>query len=227
MTKSLPQWLAHLEQLHPEEIELGLDRVRQVMLRARLGEDLPVLITVAGTNGKGSVVEYLTHALFAADHKVGTYTSPHLHRFNERVRVNGKQVSDETLCEAFAKIEQSRQQTELTYFEFTTLAAMSVFLQQRVDVAVLEVGLGGRLDAVNCWDADCAVVTSIAIDHEAWLGGDREVIGFEKAGIARPGKPLVVGEAECPQSIVAHASDIAAQPYFIAHVTGSVRESSA
>jgi len=215
MKRSLPQWLAHLEELHPEEIELGLERIQSVMLRAGLNENLPVLITVAGTNGKGSVVEYLTHAFCAAGHKVGSYTSPHLHRFNERVRVNGDPVSDETLCAAFADIDAARQQTELTYFEFSTLAAMRVFLDQSIDVAVLEVGLGGRLDAVNCWDADCAVITSIAIDHEAWLGDDREVIGYEKAGIARPGKPLVVGESQCPQSIISHAASIAAQPYYI------------
>ena len=215
MTRSLSQWLARLEELHPEEIELGLDRVQEVMLRAGLNENLPVLITVAGTNGKGSVVEYLSHALSAAGYKVGSYTSPHLHRFNERIRLNGKEVADTTLCEAFTTIDGSRQQTELTYFEFTTLAAMRVFLDLPVDVAVLEVGLGGRLDAVNCWDTDCAVVTSIAVDHEAWLGRDREIIGYEKAGIARPGKPLVIGEADCPKSIISHATAIAAQPYSI------------
>lgn len=210
MHNTLPAWLHWLEALHPAEIEMGLERVGSVVTRAGLDRNLPKLITVAGTNGKGSVVEYLTRSYFCAGFRTGSYTSPHLHVFNERVRINGVNASDTLLCDAFASIEQARGDTTLTYFEFTTLVAMRIFIDQQVDVAILEVGLGGRLDAVNCWDTDCAVITSIAIDHEAWLGNDREVIGFEKAGIARPNTPLVVGELDCPQSVIQHGETIAA-----------------
>jgi len=211
MPDTLPSWLEWLEALHPHEIEMGLERVRTVVARAGLDRNLPKLVTVAGTNGKGSVVEYLTRSYFCAGFRTGSYTSPHLHVFNERVRINGVNASDTLLCDAFASIEQARGDTTLTYFEYTTLVAMRIFIDQQVDVAILEVGLGGRLDAVNCWDTDCAVITSIAIDHEAFLGSDREVIGFEKAGIARSNTPLVIGELDCPQSVIDHGKAIAAR----------------
>lgn len=214
-SRTLAEWLEWLEDLHPQEIELGLERIHEVIARAALNRQLPVLITVGGTNGKGSVVEYLGGSYFAGGYRTGSYTSPHLHEFNERVRINGVDASDKLLCDAFAHIEAARGTISLTYFEFTTLVAMHVFIDQQVDVAILEVGLGGRLDAVNAWDTDCAVITSIGIDHEAWLGSDRETIGFEKAGIARPNRALVVGEEDCPASINTHASAIGASMYLL------------
>ncbi len=201
---------------------MGLERIQQVIARAALDRQLPILITVGGTNGKGSVVEYLGGSYFAGGYRTGSYTSPHLHVFNERIRINGVNASDKLLCDAFAHVEAARGDISLTYFEFTTLVAMHVFLDQQVEVAILEVGLGGRLDAVNAWDTDCAVITSIGIDHEAWLGNDREAIGFEKAGIARTGRPLVVGEAQCPASLTSHAHATGATLYQIGDEFGVV-----
>lgn len=183
---------------------MGLERVARV--RDALGQDpaFPI-ITVTGTNGKGSVCAYLEATLIAAGYRVGCYTSPHLLRYNERVRVNGVEADDAALCDAFAQIEAMRGTTSLTYFEFGTLAAMQLFLQQGVDVAVLEVGLGGRLDAVNVYDCDCAVISSIDLDHAAWLGDTREQVAYEKAGIMRGGRPAVIAETNIPETLFAVA----------------------
>src|SRR5690606_33363925 len=184
----LAQWLAHLETLHPKAIDMGLDRIRSVAQRLEL--KLPfVKIVVAGTNGKGSTCAMLEAILISAGYRVGLYTSPHLVDFNERIRVNGQNVSDEQIIEQFQRIEAARGEISLSYFEFATLAALLLFDASRLDVAVLEVGLGGRLDAVNIVDADASVVTSIDIDHTEWLGDTREKLGFEKAHVFRPGCP--------------------------------------
>jgi dihydrofolate synthase/folylpolyglutamate synthase len=197
----LKDWLAYIESLHPEEIELGLDRVRAVFQKLDVSfDDVPV-ITVAGTNGKGSTVVLLESVYLAAGYRVCSYTSPHLLRYNERVRANGAEVSDEQLCAGFAAVESARGETSLTYFEFGTLAALWIFANADADMLILETGLGGRLDAVNVMDCDIAVITSIDIDHREWLGDDREQIAIEKAGIFRAGCVAVCGDADPPASI--------------------------
>ena len=208
--RTLAGWLQLLEQRHAQAIQLGLERVAQV--RAALGADPDALvITVGGTNGKGSCCAMLEAILLAEGYRVGCYTSPHLLRYNERVRVDGKDVADEALVEAFDAVEAARGDTPLTYFEHGTLAAWEVFRRQAPDVVILEVGLGGRLDAVNVFDADCALVTGIALDHMDYLGDTREAIGFEKAGIFRAGRPAVCGDPQPPASLLAHAEAIGAQ----------------
>lgn len=204
--KSLEGWLAFIEKQHPKTIALGLARVSEVLIRLEM-ELRCVVITVAGTNGKGSTCAMLESILNAAGYLTGLYTSPHLLRYNERVRIRGQQAADAALCEAFAAVEAARQETPLTYFEYGTLAALWLFARENVEAAVLEVGLGGRLDAVNAIDADCAVLTSIGIDHVDYLGGTRESIGREKAGIFRAGRPAVVAEPDPPRSVVAAAGE--------------------
>lgn len=204
---TLAEWLAYLETLHPKVIALGLDRVKSVASRLDATPACPV-VTVAGTNGKGSTCALLEHMLRADGYRVAMYTSPHLLRYNERVRVAGADASDDALCEAFAAVEAARAGTPLTYFEFGTLGALWLFARQRLDALILEVGLGGRLDAVNIVDPDVAVVTSIAIDHIDYLGPTREDIGREKAGIFRPDKPAVCGDRDPPQSLIAYAAAI-------------------
>jgi dihydrofolate synthase/folylpolyglutamate synthase len=199
--RTLEDWLRYIEQQHPQAIALGLDRVRQVLERMKTRLQCPVL-TVAGTNGKGSTCAMLESMLRAAGYRTGLYTSPHLVRYNERVRIAGVEAEDEPLSEAFAAVEAARGQTPLTYFEFGTLAAFWVFSHERIETAILEVGLGGRLDAVNVLDANCAVLTSVAIDHVDYLGADREAIGREKAGIFRRGRPAVVAEPNPPRSVL-------------------------
>lgn len=199
---TLNDWLSRLERLHFKAIDMGLERVSQVAQRLNLLADLPLVISVGGTNGKGSTVAFLESILLAHGHAVGAYTSPHLIRFNERVRLNGREVDDVSLIQAFEQIEASRDGISLTYFEFTTLAAMLIFRQHKPDVIVLEVGLGGRLDAVNLWSADIVVITSIDLDHQQFLGDSRDKIGLEKIGIGRTGKPLVLGEADTPQTVL-------------------------
>ncbi len=206
---TLPAWLSYLESLHPKTIELGLARVATVKNRMQLQPDFPVII-VGGTNGKGSVCAMLEAMYRAAGFRVGCYTSPHLLRYNERVRIDQWEVSDDELCASFAAIEAARGETALTYFEFGTLAAMQLFQARQVEVAILEVGLGGRLDAVNVFDADCAIVTSVDIDHTDYLGDTREAIGFEKAGIFRPGKVAICADSAPPQSLLEHAAHIGA-----------------
>ena len=201
LSATLADWLTYLEVLHPKTIALGLDRVHEV--RQRLGLDFACpVITVGGTNGKGSTVAMLESILRCAGYRVGCYSSPHLLRFNERVRVAGVEASDAELVAAFTEIEAARGTTQLTYFEFSTLAAAWLFVAQQVDVAVLEVGLGGRLDAVNAFNPDCSVLTNVALDHMDYLGETREDIGREKAGIFRPGKPVICTDPIPPRSVL-------------------------
>ncbi|MCC6917018.1 bifunctional tetrahydrofolate synthase/dihydrofolate synthase [Nitrosomonas sp.] len=199
---TLEDWLSYLEKLHPKTIDMGLERVKKVRDTLGLKPEFPV-ITVAGTNGKGSVCTMLESILNHASYRVGCYTSPHLLRYNERIRISQREISDEALCEVFAEIEAAREltHTTLTYFEFGTLAAMLLFLRSRIDVAILEVGLGGRLDAVNVFDADCAILTSIDLDHMEYLGTTREAIGQEKIGIFRENRPAICAEPEIPGSL--------------------------
>jgi len=199
--RSLREWLAFIERQHPASIALGLERVAEVFSRLEVRIECPV-ITVGGTNGKGSTCAMLESMLRAAGYRTALYTSPHLVRYNERVRIAGVEAGDEELAEAFAAVEASRKGTPLTYFEFGTLAALWLFSRAKIDAAILEVGLGGRLDAINILDADCAVLTSVAIDHVDYLGADREAIGREKAGIFRRGRPAVVADPRPPQSVL-------------------------
>ncbi|MCK9990719.1 MAG: dihydrofolate synthase / folylpolyglutamate synthase [Rugosibacter sp.] len=210
----LADWLDYLEALHPQGvagIELGLVRVAGVKARLnqQAGETCPVIL-VGGTNGKGSICAMLECILLRAGYRVGLYTSPHLLRYNERVRVNGAAVGDELLTAAFSKVQAARGGAALTYFEFGTLAAWEVFAAASVEAVILEVGLGGRLDATNVYDPACAIVSTVDIDHTAFLGPDREAIGFEKAGIFRPGIPAICGDAEPPASLMAHAARLGA-----------------
>jgi dihydrofolate synthase/folylpolyglutamate synthase len=207
---SLADWLAYLEQLHPTTIAMGLERVGRVLDSLALRPGWPI-VTVGGTNGKGSTCAMLESILNAGGYRVGLYTSPHLMRYNERVRVGRVPVSDAQLCRAFAEVEQARGDTPLTYFEFGTLAAMIVFLRAQPDAVILEVGLGGRLDAVNAFDCDVAVITSIDLDHMEYLGDTRQKIAFEKAGIFRRDKPAVVAEPDCPHAMIDHAHDVGAR----------------
>ena len=205
--ENLAGWLDYIEQQHPQSIALGLERVARVRDAMGLAPAAPV-ITVAGTNGKGSTCAMLEAILGAAGYRVGLYTSPHLLRYNERVRVGGREAGDAALVASFERVEAARTAlggTSLTYFEFGTLAAVDIFLRSAVDVLLLEVGMGGRLDAVNAFDADCAIVTSIGLDHMDYLGGTREAIGYEKAGIFRAGKPAVLADRSPPASLLAHA----------------------
>jgi len=207
--KTLHQWLDWCEQLHPVAIDMGLERVKTVADRMHLRFDCPV-ITVAGTNGKGSTCAMLEAVLLQAGYRSGVYTSPHLVHFEERCRLHGESASAEVFAEAFAAVEAVRGDVSLTYFEFSTLAILHMMASAKLDVAILEVGLGGRLDAVNIIDADCAVITSIDIDHTAILGKDRESIGFEKAGIVRAGRPVIVSDPVPPQSVLDHAAALGA-----------------
>jgi len=201
MKKTLDDWLHWQETLHPTEIELGLDRIRQVAERLDLLSPSFPIITVAGTNGKGSSVAFLEAMLLAEGYTTGSYTSPHLIHYNERIKLTGINASDAQIINAFEEIDKARKDVSLSYFEFGTLAAMLIFTQQAVDVAILEVGLGGRLDASNLWDTSLAIITSIAIDHESWLGNDRELIGKEKSGIMRANTPVICGDPTPPDSI--------------------------
>ena len=248
MARTLQEWLDYIEQQHPKSIELGLERTREVAQRLSLVKPATHVVTVGGTNGKGSTVAFIEAIARAAGLKVGTYTSPHLLRYNERVRINGREARDEELVAAFEAVEAARLSPSpigrgvgvrvrrsgdspdygqtpsppnpplegegsgipLTYFEFGTLAALWLFQQSNLDLAVLEVGLGGRLDAVNVVDPDVAVITTVDIDHTDWLGNDRESIGFEKAGIAKAWKPLILGEKDSPSSVLRHAYAIGA-----------------
>ena len=225
--RSLDDWLAYISAQHPSAIALGLDRVHDVAARmspspfgrsspSPLGEGrgggngAPVFITVGGTNGKGSTCAFLERILIEGGYRVGLYTSPHLLRYNERVRVQGEEVGDDVLAESFERVEKARGDTPLTYFEFATLGALAVFAEAKVDAAILEVGLGGRLDAVNIIDTDCAIVLTVDLDHQAFLGNDRDAIGFEKAGIFRAGRPAIFGDTDPPASLVKHAQAIGA-----------------
>lgn len=213
--RTVADWLAWQETLNPKEIELGLDRVAAVFDKMQLNFTDVTVITVAGTNGKGSTVEILTSILSNAGYKVGSYTSPHLFQYNERICINHKAVSDDTLCKAFEAVESVRGEVPLTYFEFGTLAALWCFKQQSLDVIILEVGLGGRLDAVNIIDPDVSVISSIGVDHVNWLGKDRNSIAKEKAGILRAGKPMVCGDLVPPSSLQEIARELGVTAYYI------------
>ena len=216
---SLDGWLAHCERLHPRNIDMGLERVRAVAQRLGLHFSCPV-ITVAGTNGKGSTCAMLEAVALQAGYRTGVYTSPHLVHFEERCRIHGEIVPAGDLLSHFEAVERARtagDEVSLTYFEFTTLAILHLMSQSRLDVAILEVGLGGRLDATNVVDADCAVITSIDIDHTEFLGPDRESIGREKAGIMRTGRPVIVGDPMAPQSVIDHAREIGADLWRFGH----------
>jgi len=204
---SLDQWLDWQSSLHSRTIDLGLERVRQAWTSLGAPSLAPTVITIAGTNGKGSTVAILEAILLAAGYRVGAFTSPHLLRYNERIRLQGQSVSDQVICDSFARIDAARGDTSLTYFEFGALAAFDIFQQANLDVALLEVGLGGRLDAVNLIDADVAVVTTIALDHVDWLGSTREAIAAEKFGVGRCGKPLVFGDSHPPSNVEALATE--------------------
>lgn len=208
--RSLADWLAYLEQLHPSAIDMGLDRVRAVSARLGLTRPAPLVVTVTGTNGKGSTCAFLASLLSSQGMKVGSYNSPHLLRYNERVQLNGCQASDQDLCEAFAAVEAARGEVSLTYFEMGTLAAFWLFERAGLDAAVLEVGLGGRLDAVNIVDADLAVITNIGLDHAEWLGDTRESVAYEKAGIMRQGKPALCGDLDAPAPLIEQARSLQA-----------------
>ena len=202
----LQVWIDWLLALHTQEIDLGLERVAKIATQLKVNRPAPFIISVAGTNGKGSSVAMLSSILDASGYKVGTYTSPHILRFNERIQLNGQLVEDQQIVDAFLEIELARGTTKLTYFEFSTLAALLIFKQQKVDVAVLEVGLGGRLDAVNLVDADAALITAIDIDHIDWLGADRSIIATEKAGITRTNKPATCSDPNPPESLLTYVA---------------------
>jgi len=217
MPRSLSDWLEYIERQHPKSVDMGLERVREVATRMQLGRPARQVVTVAGTNGKGSTVAFIEAIARAAGWKVGAYTSPHLLAYNERVRIDGRDAGDDELIVAFEAVEAARarpvegeREIPLTYFEFGTLAALWLFERAGLELAILEVGLGGRLDATNLVDPDVAVITTVDLDHQDWLGGDRESIGHEKAGIARPWKPLVLGEDDPPASVLRHAYAIGA-----------------
>lgn len=206
-TSPLAAWLYYLENLHSQAIELGLKRVKAVAAKLDLLQPAPFVITVAGTNGKGTTCRTLEAILMAAGLRVGVYSSPHLVRYTERVRIQGEELPEQAHCQSFATLEAGRGDIPLTYFEYGTVSALQLFKNAKLDVVILEVGLGGRLDATNIVDANVAVVTSIALDHTDWLGSDRESIGREKAGVFRGQTPAVVGEPDMPQSI----ADVAAE----------------
>lgn len=206
----LSDWLAYIERQHPKSIEMGLDRVSDVAQRMGLKRPAKRVITVGGTNGKGSTVAFVEAIARAQGLRVGAYTSPHLLRYNERVRIDGNDADDASLVAGFEAIEAARGESPLTYFEYGTLCALWLFERAHLDLAVLEVGLGGRLDAVNLIDADAAIITTVGLDHQDWLGEDVEAIGFEKAGIARAFKPLVLGDIDPPASVLRHAYAIGA-----------------
>ncbi|HEY0504670.1 MAG TPA: Mur ligase family protein, partial [Lysobacter sp.] len=217
MTRTLADWLQYIERIHPRTIDMGLERIREVATRLKLGRPAKAVITVGGTNGKGSTVAFIEAIARAAGWTVGAYTSPHLLAYNERVRIDGHDADDASLIAAFEAIEAARGQTQLTYFEYGTLAALWLFERAKLDLAILEVGLGGRLDATNLVDADVAVITTVDLDHQDYLGDEREAIGAEKAGIARAWKPLVLGDDDPPSSVLGHAYRIGAPTWRIAN----------
>lgn len=220
--ETLPQWLQWQENLHFTEVDPGLERVGQVWQNMAGSSALPfTVVTVAGTNGKGSSVAMLESILRAAGYNTGTYTSPHLLNYNERICINGQSCTDDTICDVFNRIDTARQDISLTYFEFATLAAVDIFCHQKIDIVILEVGMGGRLDAVNLFDADIALITPISLDHVTWLGDNREQIATEKAGIIRAGKPVVCSEAQPPKNVLTHAQELQA-PVFIAGTDFSI-----
>lgn len=212
-TSPLAMWLDYISHIHSSTVDLGLERVGVIAEKAKLTKPAPHIITVAGTNGKGSTCAFIDAILRDAGYSVGVYSSPHLIRFTERVRINGKEVSDDKFTEAFDFIDHQRGDVSLSFFEFTTLAALQLFKTAHVDVVVLEVGLGGRLDATNVVDHDVSVITSLAIDHVDWLGNDINKIAYEKAGIFRSQRAAICGQPNPPATVAAHADDISAELY--------------
>lgn len=212
-TSSLSMWLDYLANIHTSAIDLGLERVQAVAQTANLTKPASTVITVAGTNGKGSTCALMEAILLDAGYSVGVYSSPHLIRYNERVRINGHDASDKKIVQSFDFIEQQRGDISLSFFEYGTLAALRLFQTEQVDIVLLEVGLGGRLDATNVVEHDVSVITSLALDHVDWLGDDINVIGFEKAGIYRSRKPAICGQPKAPSTVAAHADDIGAELY--------------
>ncbi|MYC61119.1 MAG: bifunctional tetrahydrofolate synthase/dihydrofolate synthase [Gammaproteobacteria bacterium] len=210
---NLSAWLAHIATVHPCAMELGLERVRTVAEKMGLARPAPFVFTIAGTNGKGSTLAAIEAILLGSGLRTGSYMSPHLERYNERIRLGGIECEDEAICAALAEVEQARDGVSLSYFEFSTLAALNVFAGERLDALLLEVGLGGRLDAVNIIDADVALITNIELDHQEWLGGNRELIGAEKAGILRPGAPLIYCDVDPPASVTKRAGELGAPVY--------------
>ena len=217
LPNSLPEWLGYIERQHPATIALGLDRVRTVAARMGLQHPATHVISVAGTNGKGSTVALIEAIARAQGLRVGAYTSPHLQHYNERVRIDGVDVQDAALLAGFAAVAAARGDTPLTYFEYGTLCALWLFQREPLDLVVLEVGLGGRLDAVNLVDADAAIITTVDLDHQEWLGHDIDTIGREKVGIARAFKPLILGDDDPPASVLRHAYAIGAPAWRIAN----------
>lgn len=211
---NLTEWLSYLESIHSVEIDLGLKRIAQVAQKLNIAFPTSTVITVAGTNGKGTTCAFLENAFLTQNLTCSVYSSPHIERFNERLRINRHDVDDNALVSAFEAIELLRGDITLTYYEYTTLAAFIVLMAEKPDVIILEVGLGGRLDATNIIDADVAVITTIDLDHQAFLGNTREAIGFEKAGIMRANKIAVIGDTNPPSSLATHATDIAAKAFF-------------
>jgi len=220
MYKDLNDWLCYIEQRYICQIDLGLERIRKVADELKITSFSCPVVVIAGTNGKGSCVAYLESVLSASGYKVGSYTSPHLLRFNERIHINGEEIDDQSLCSAFAVVNEVCKDARLTYFEFITLAALYIFQLKPLDILLLEVGLGGRLDAVNIVDADIAVITTVAIDHIEYLGNDRELIGYEKSGIMRNNKPVVCGDFKPPESVVKHAETLEAPLYCLGQEFG-------
>jgi dihydrofolate synthase / folylpolyglutamate synthase len=212
---TLREWLDWQVSLHPLTIDLGLERVERVFLALNPSKLKPLTITVAGTNGKGSCVAYLESIYRAQGYRVGAYTSPHILNYNERIKIDGQPVSDQLICEAFARIDAARDNTSLSFFEFGTLAALDIFRRAGVDIQLLEVGLGGRLDAVNIVNPDVALISAIGIDHIEWLGNTREAIGKEKAGIFREATPAIIGDPEPPESLIQSAENKTAHLYRI------------
>jgi len=223
---TLSEWLSWQEGFHPLAIDLGLERADQVYAALNPGRSKPLTITVAGTNGKGSCVAYLEAIYRAQGYRVGAYTSPHILKYNERIKIDGEPVADALICEAFARIESVRDNQSLSYFEFGTLAALDIFWRSGLDIQLLEVGLGGRLDVVNIVDPDVALVSSIGIDHVNWLGNTRESIGREKAGIFRANVPAIVGDPNPPTSLIQTAIDKKAQLYCIGKDFGYTKQDS-
>ena len=217
MKKTLAEWLSWQETFHLSEIDLGLDRIRKVATKLDLLSPTFPIITVAGTNGKGSTVALFESILNAQGYKTGSYTSPHLNEYNERIKLNAINAKDDLIVEAFEEIDNARGDISLTYFEFGTLAAMLLFIKQNIDVAILEVGLGGRLDASNLWDTSLAIITNIGIDHVDWLGDDRDIIAIEKSGIMRKDIPAICGDLNPPDNIAKEARRIGANLYQISH----------
>jgi len=200
--KSLDQWLEYIDLVRSTEIDLNLDRIRFIYKKIVKFSSATKVIVVGGTNGKGSTVEFLTQLLIFSKRKVGTFTSPHLFKFNERIKINGIPISDKMIIDAFELIEKSRGDTRLTFFDFSTLAALTIFSNLNLDVVILEIGLGGRLDPVNIVDSDISVLTNVELDHQEWLGKNREAIGKEKAAIFRDQKTVILGQHDIPKSVI-------------------------